>query len=90
MSEQIGNSNGNPNATFSGSGSNAASIAESVAESGPDFDALRAACEARLNGSGQLAGKSCTGRNNQPRSSILKTAYLSACSLHCIIKCKTI
>lgn len=62
MSDQIGN----PNATFSGSGSgsgtNAASIAESVAESGPDFDALRAACETRLNASGQLAGESCTAR----------------------------
>ncbi|XP_002090917.3 calcitonin gene-related peptide type 1 receptor isoform X2 [Drosophila yakuba] len=68
MSDQLGN----PNATFSGSGSgsgsgsaiggsNAAAIAESVAESGPDFDALRAACETRLNASGQLAGSEGPG-----------------------------
>lgn len=43
--------------TASSSNSAAVAIAESAAESGPDFDALRAACEARLNGSGHLEGK---------------------------------
>ncbi|XP_033247623.1 calcitonin gene-related peptide type 1 receptor isoform X2 [Drosophila miranda] len=55
MSEQSSNSS----SSDSGSGSTIAAIAESAAESGPDFDALRAACSARLNGSSShLSGPS--------------------------------
>ncbi|KAH8402462.1 hypothetical protein KR009_012047 [Drosophila setifemur] len=54
MSEQSGS--GHNNSTFSGSSSTSVAIAESAAESGPDFDALRLACETRLNASGHLAG----------------------------------
>nr|AAL48818.1 RE24343p [Drosophila melanogaster] len=61
MSDQIGNTNATFSGSGSGSGTNVASIAESVAESGPDFDALRAACETRLNASGQLAGSGGPG-----------------------------
>lgn len=67
MSEHIGNSSGNsaPIAISTSNGSSSSStghsasatMAESMAESGPDFDALRAACETRLNGSGHLSGE---------------------------------
>ncbi|KAH8284670.1 hypothetical protein KR018_011172, partial [Drosophila ironensis] len=47
-----GTGSGTGTATSGSSSSGAVAIAESAAESGPDFDALRAACEARLNGGG--------------------------------------
>ncbi|KAH8301713.1 hypothetical protein KR059_009842 [Drosophila kikkawai] len=58
MSEQIGTTNGSSSSTTGHTASTA--IAESAAESGPDFDALRVACETRLNGSGS-GGPRCAG-----------------------------
>ncbi|KAH8275457.1 hypothetical protein KR026_007683 [Drosophila bipectinata] len=61
MGDQSGNSSFS-GTTTSSTNSAAVAIAESAAESGPDFDALRAACEARLNGSGHLEdGPYCAG-----------------------------
>ncbi|KAH8245816.1 hypothetical protein KR038_000057 [Drosophila bunnanda] len=55
MSEHIGNSTTNGS---SSSTTGHTAVAESAAESGPDFDALRVACETRLNGS---SGPRCAG-----------------------------
>ncbi|EDW59910.2 uncharacterized protein Dvir_GJ21197, isoform C [Drosophila virilis] len=60
MAEQTSNSSSSSSGSVSSSSSSSGS-SHIAAESGPDFDALRAACNARLNSSHQLTGSYCAG-----------------------------